>query len=59
MFAAAHLYQHKELVVETLNFTDNHALEVLQSDAFLSLSPVSHIELLHLYMFNYTLNAII
>jgi len=41
MFAAARLYQHKELVVETLNFTDNHALEVLQSEAFLSLSPVS------------------
>lgn len=40
MFATAHLYQHKELVIETLNFTDNHALEVLQSEAFLSLSPV-------------------
>lgn len=41
MFAAARLYQHKELVIETMNFTDNHALEVLQSDAFLSLSNVS------------------
>ncbi|VVC26833.1 Hypothetical protein CINCED_3A008510 [Cinara cedri] len=39
MFAAARLYQHKALVTETLNFTDNHALEVLQSEAFLSLSP--------------------
>lgn len=42
MFAAARLYQHKELVTEALNFTDNHALEVLQSDGFLSLSPVSY-----------------
>lgn len=41
MFAAARLYQHKDLVTETLNFTDNHALEVLQSDAFLNLSNVS------------------
>ncbi|XP_025196538.1 BTB/POZ domain-containing protein 9-like isoform X2 [Melanaphis sacchari] len=39
MFAAARLYQHKELVVEALNFIDSHALEVLQSESFLSLSP--------------------
>jgi len=43
MFAAARLYQHKELVIEALNFTDCHALEVLQSEAFLSLSLVSYI----------------
>lgn len=42
MFAAARLYQHKELVTEALNFTDNHALEVLQSEGFLSLSPVRY-----------------
>lgn len=41
MFAAARLYQHKELVIEALNFIDYHALEVLQSEAFLSLSSVS------------------
>lgn len=46
MFAAARLYQHKELVIEALNFIDNHALEVLLSDAFLSLSHVSCFTLL-------------
>jgi len=43
MFAAARLYQHKELVTEALNFIDYHALEVLQSEAFLSLSSVCYI----------------
>lgn len=47
MFAIAHLYQHKQLVIETLNFTDNHALEVLQSEAFLSLSPVNLFQLFY------------
>lgn len=55
MFAAARLYQHKELVIETLNFIDNHALEVLQSEAFLFLSPVSCVlnnKLKKLYIIN-------
>jgi len=43
MFAAARLYQHKDLVIETLIFIDYHATEVLQSEAFLSLSHVSYV----------------
>jgi len=42
MFAAARLYQQEDLVIEALNFIDSHALEVLQSESFLSLSPVSY-----------------
>lgn len=44
MFAAARLYQHNDLVIETLKFIDNHAMEILLSEGFLSLSPVSCIK---------------
>ncbi|XP_050538973.1 BTB/POZ domain-containing protein 9 isoform X2 [Daktulosphaira vitifoliae] len=47
MFAAARLYQHKELVLESLIFIDNHAHDVLQSEAFLSLSPEALQEILN------------
>lgn len=40
MFVVARLYQSTELVTEVLNFIDNHALQVLQSEGFLSLLPV-------------------
>ncbi|XP_050435394.1 BTB/POZ domain-containing protein 9-like [Adelges cooleyi] len=38
MFTVARLYQHKQLVFEILDFIITHALDVLQSKDFLSLS---------------------
>ncbi|XP_025418018.1 BTB/POZ domain-containing protein 9 isoform X3 [Sipha flava] len=47
LFSEARLYQHKDLIIEALNFIDNHALEVIQSEGFLSLSSEALQEVLN------------
>lgn len=40
VFSAARLYQYEDLVTRAIEFTDNNALEVIQSEGFLSLPSV-------------------
>ncbi|XP_050432729.1 BTB/POZ domain-containing protein 9-like isoform X2 [Adelges cooleyi] len=46
IFGLARHYQHNELIAESLNFMDSHALLVLQSQDFLSLPPEAIQEIL-------------